>query len=37
MFAADGGVFAFGDANFEGSTGAITLNQPMNAGNAFIL
>ena len=28
MVASDGGVFAF-DATFAGSTGAITLNQPM--------
>ncbi|HUA94870.1 MAG TPA: hypothetical protein VMB82_05025, partial [Acidimicrobiales bacterium] len=27
--ASDGGVFAFGDAQFYGSTGAIPLNQPM--------
>jgi hypothetical protein len=27
--ATDGGIFAFGDAGFFGSTGAIKLNQPM--------
>ena len=27
--ASDGGVFAFGDAHFLGSTGSIHLNQPM--------
>ncbi|MGH9165520.1 MAG: superoxide dismutase family protein, partial [Acidimicrobiales bacterium] len=31
LAAADGGVFAFGDARFVGSTGAIRLNQPMVA------
>jgi hypothetical protein len=29
MVAADGGIFAFGDAGFFGSTGAIRLNQPI--------
>jgi hypothetical protein len=29
LVASDGGVFAFGDATFKGSTGAIRLNQPM--------
>jgi len=29
LVAADGGVFAFGDAGFHGSTGALTLNQPI--------
>ena len=29
LVATDGGVFAFGDARFHGSTGAIRLNQPM--------
>ncbi|MDP9404979.1 MAG: kelch motif-containing protein [Actinomycetota bacterium] len=29
LVAADGGVFAFGDAVFRGSTGAIRLNQPV--------
>ena len=29
MVAADGGIFAFGDAQFYGSTGAITLNRPI--------
>ncbi len=27
--ATDGGIFAFGDAVFRGSTGAITLNKPI--------
>jgi hypothetical protein len=27
--AADGGIFAFGDARFYGSTGNIRLNQPI--------
>ncbi len=27
--ASDGGIFAFGDARFHGSTGAIHLNQPI--------
>ena len=27
--ASDGGIFTFGDAAFFGSTGAITLNQPI--------
>jgi hypothetical protein len=27
--AADGGIFSFGDAQFFGSTGAVTLNQPI--------
>ena len=27
--ASDGGIFAFGDASFYGSTGAMTLNQPI--------
>ncbi|MEO7441980.1 MAG: hypothetical protein ABIW46_00435, partial [Acidimicrobiales bacterium] len=31
LVASDGGVFAFGDASFAGSTGAIRLNQPMVA------
>ena len=31
LFAADGGVFSFGDARFLGSTGNIRLNQPMVA------
>ncbi|MGH9163998.1 MAG: superoxide dismutase family protein, partial [Acidimicrobiales bacterium] len=31
LVAGDGGVFAFGDARFFGSTGAIRLNQPMVA------
>lgn len=29
MVASDGGVFAFGDAQFYGSTGGIRLNQPI--------
>ena len=29
LVASDGGVFAFGDATFEGSTGATRLNQPV--------
>jgi hypothetical protein len=29
MVASDGGVFSFGDAHFYGSTGNITLNQPI--------
>ncbi|HEX2699617.1 MAG TPA: hypothetical protein VHM89_05360 [Acidimicrobiales bacterium] len=29
MVASDGGIFAFGDAVFQGSTGAIKLNQPI--------
>jgi len=29
LVAADGGIFAFGDASFYGSTGAIHLNQPI--------
>ncbi|HVW32230.1 MAG TPA: hypothetical protein VHL53_06810 [Acidimicrobiia bacterium] len=29
MVASDGGIFAFGDAGFFGSTGAIALNQPI--------
>ncbi len=29
LVASDGGIFAFGDAKFSGSTGAITLNQPI--------
>ena len=29
MVASDGGVFAFGDAKFHGSTGGIHLNQPV--------
>jgi hypothetical protein len=31
MAASDGGVFAFGDAAFFGSTGAIRLNKPVVA------
>ena len=29
LVAADGGIFAFGDAVFDGSTGSIRLNQPV--------
>jgi hypothetical protein len=29
LVAADGGIFAFGDAVFDGSTGAIHLNMPV--------
>jgi hypothetical protein len=29
LVASDGGIFAFGDATFYGSTGAIRLNQPI--------
>ena len=29
LVASDGGIFAFGDAQFKGSTGAIKLNQPI--------
>ena len=29
LVASDGGIFAFGDAGFFGSTGAITLNKPI--------
>jgi hypothetical protein len=29
LVASDGGIFAFGDAAFEGSTGNITLNRPI--------
>ena len=29
LVASDGGIFAFGDAGFFGSTGAITLNRPI--------
>jgi hypothetical protein len=29
LVASDGGVFAFGDATFQGSTGSIALNQPI--------
>jgi hypothetical protein len=34
LIARDGGIFAFGDAQFRGSTGAIRLNQPMVGGAA---
>ena len=29
LVASDGGVFSFGDAGFEGSTGGLTLNRPI--------
>jgi len=29
LVASDGGIFAFGDAVFHGSTGGITLNKPI--------
>jgi hypothetical protein len=29
LVASDGGIFAFGDAVFRGSTGSIHLNQPI--------
>jgi hypothetical protein len=29
LVASDGGIFDFGDANFYGSTGAISLNKPI--------
>jgi uncharacterized protein YkwD len=29
LVASDGGIFSFGDAKFRGSTGALTLNQPI--------
>jgi hypothetical protein len=29
LVAADGGIFAYGDAPFDGSTGSIHLNQPI--------
>jgi hypothetical protein len=29
LVASDGGIFAFGDAGFHGSTGAMTLNKPI--------
>jgi hypothetical protein len=29
LVASDGGIFAFGDAGFYGSTGALTLNKPI--------
>jgi hypothetical protein len=31
LVASDGGIFAFGDARFRGSTGSIRLNQPIVA------
>ena len=35
MVAADGGIFAFGDAAFLGSTGAIRLNAPVVSLGTF--
>jgi hypothetical protein len=29
LVASDGGIFAFGDASFEGSTGGLRLNRPV--------
>jgi hypothetical protein len=29
LVAADGGIFSFGDAQFHGSTGSLTLNKPI--------
>jgi hypothetical protein len=29
LVASDGGIFAFGDAAFAGSTGSLTLNKPI--------
>jgi hypothetical protein len=29
LVASDGGIFAFGDARFDGSTGAVHLNRPI--------
>ncbi len=29
LVASDGGIFAFGDAPFEGSTGSLALNKPI--------
>jgi hypothetical protein len=43
LVASDGGIFAFGDARFFGSTGAIKLNQPIvgmghsPSGNGYYL
>ncbi len=42
LVASDGGLFAFGDAKFFGSTGNIRLNQPVvgmasNRGNGYWL
>jgi hypothetical protein len=34
-FAADGGVFTFGDAPYEGSLGNLKLNAPINGAIAF--
>jgi hypothetical protein len=32
LVAADGGIFAFGDAQFYGSMGGKTLNEPITSG-----
>ena len=42
LVASDGGIFCFGDAPYQGSTGAIRLNQPITAmmrapGNGYWL
>ena len=34
LVGSDGGVFSFGDANYYGSTGAMTLNKPIVAAMA---
>ena len=31
LVASDGGIFTFGDAQFHGSTGAMTLNKPISS------
>ena len=31
LVASDGGIFSFGDAQFHGSTGAMTLNEPITS------
>ncbi|HAX05102.1 MAG TPA: hypothetical protein DCX77_05440, partial [Acidimicrobiaceae bacterium] len=31
LVASDGGIFSFGDAQFHGSTGAMTLNKPITS------
>jgi hypothetical protein len=35
LFGSDGGVFAFGDAAYEGSLGGTHLNQPIVGGIGF--
>ena len=41
LVASDGGVFAFGDADFAGSMGAIQLNRPISGmvryGNGYLM